>query len=230
MGDKRTLSGIAPVLKCTYKYQSKTYHSVAVKKKEYLAICRSIGATTPDEIPAIYLEHHELSNKLFDLFEIEQREGTTLTVSPEFGSQTNELNLRKYLGLAELERVQLETHLPAEMYTKAYQTAQKSVIKECEEFVKRLRAASDRRKCLQKWVDETVPLILRITKKDWWARYVEDCLDTLEVAELHHKALGRIRDYDRYLAQIMVGTCYFFSIQMKDPYPSIEEAYNDPDD
>jgi len=206
-----------PVFQTQFEHNDGKFHSVVLPLQEYIELAAGLGAKNIIEIPALFILNDEATEWLFDKFEIEDREAM-LTISPDgFAEDINEKNLRHYLDLHEKEGVHLQTHLDPDMYTKVFREAPPNVISYCVFFTKQLKSASDRGKIIDDWV-EGLPPVIDVKLQPWWGRYLRDTLDTLSVAEVHHRALRRLDHFYEYLMKIMVGTCYFFSTQDKDPY------------
>lgn len=228
MGIEGTLPEVKPVYISRFDHNNISFFSIVLKRKDYLRIAGKLGAKNADEIPALYFAYDTTTKAIFEQFEVP--EDCMLTLCPSgFADEIADHNLRRYLGLLEVDRVQLDTHLPPNLYKKAFDTAPKVIITHCQKLAERVAPSKTRKEVLHGWVDE-LPDVLKVSKKEWWKHYVEDILDTLEVSEMHHRALGRLKYFKKYLLHVLIGTCYFLSIQSENPYTILEEENDNRDD
>jgi len=223
------ITDVTPVFETSYEYNEQKYHSVVLTRDDYVQTIGLSGARRILEIPMILCPFDVSTEWLFSKFEIEDKENTVLTLCPGgFVDEITERDVRRYLGLLDLEKAELTTHLDPDVYDKASQNAPPNVVAYCVQFMKKIRTDKDKEAIINSWV-AGLPGVLNITRTpDWWGRFITDVLDTLEVNEMHHRALGILDQFDRFLMKILIGTCYFFSTQHDSPY--IEVTNDDGND
>lgn len=206
-----------------YDHNGVTFHAIVLPKKVYFALLNKLNTSHPDEIPALYIAHDKQTEWIFDAVKADKE--NMLAVSPHF-SGIDEYKLRRYLGLINNDKAKIEVDLTPELYAQIMRNAPRNTVDYCNKLAKTLKSSKFRKIILDSWAGG-LPSVIKYNKLDWWDRYFNDLLQSIETTELHHLAMGQMKDFERYLANVAIGTCYFLSVQNKDPYEGKE---NDDED